>query len=100
MGQRQLISIVRAILQDPQLLILDEATASIDTFTERLLQHAIETVLVNRTSIIIAHRLSTIQKADKILVLDKARVAEFGTHDELITRNGHYAQLYKSQFVI
>lgn len=98
-GQRQLISIVRAIIQNPQILILDEATASIDASTERILQHAIETALENRTSIIIAHRLSTIKKATKIIVMQEGVIAEMGTHNELMASNGLYAQLYQSQWV-
>jgi ATP-binding cassette subfamily B protein len=98
LGQRQLISIVRAILFDPQILILDEATSSVDNNTERMLQKAVDTVIADRTSIIIAHRLSTIQKATKVLVLDKGRVAEYGSHAELLKQNGIYAGLYATQF--
>lgn len=97
-GQRQLISFVRALVYDPKILILDEATSSIDTESELLIQHAIEKLIEGRTSIMIAHRLSTIQHADKILVLDKGEVKEAGTHEELLAMNGHYRNLYELQF--
>ncbi|MCS7005702.1 MAG: ABC transporter ATP-binding protein/permease [Cytophagales bacterium] len=93
-GQRQLISFIRAIVYDPQMIILDEATSSVDSETEQLVQHAIEKLLYGRTSIVIAHRLATIRHADQILVLDKGEIKERGTHDELLARNGYYAQLY------
>lgn len=98
LGQRQLLSFVRAILYNPSILILDEATSSVDTETEHLIQHAIEKLISERTSIVIAHRLSTIRKADKILVLDKGEVKETGTHDELMAHKGFYHQLHKMQF--
>lgn len=98
LGQRQLLSFVRALLYDPAILILDEATSSVDTESEQLIQHAIDTLIAARTSIVIAHRLSTIRKADNILVLDKGEIMEMGTHDELIARRGHYFQLHKMQF--
>ncbi len=98
LGQRQLLSFVRAILYDPSILILDEATSSVDTETEHLIQQAIEKLIAGRTSIVIAHRLSTIRKADKILVLDKGEIKETGTHDELIAHKGFYHQLHKMQF--
>ena len=93
-GQRQLISFARAIVGDPRILILDEATANIDTHTEILIQNALKTVLTGRTSIVIAHRLSTIRNADKIVVLDDGRVVEVGKHQELLARNGMYSRLY------
>ncbi len=96
-GQRQLISFVRALIFDPKILILDEATSSIDTESEQLIQAAIDKMIVNRTSIIIAHRLSTIQKADKIIVLDHGEMKEMGTHSELLELNGFYARLYEMQ---
>lgn len=97
-GQRQLISFIRAMVTNPDLLILDEATASIDTETELLLQKATERLMKGRTSIVIAHRLSTIQHASKIVVLDKGEIIESGTHQELLDLNGSYAQLHDLQF--
>lgn len=100
MGQRQLISFIRALVFDPDFLILDEATSSIDNESEALIQYAIETLIARRTSIIIAHRLSTIRHADRILVLDKGRAVEFGTHEELLrNESGKYRQLYEMQFI-
>lgn len=99
MGQRQLISFVRALVFDPDILILDEATSSIDTETEAIIQNAIETLIVNRTSIVIAHRLSTIRNADQIMVLDKGEIAEIGSHEKLIQQeNGHYKGMHDLQF--
>lgn len=98
LGQRQLLSFIRALLYNPSILILDEATSSVDTESEQLIQHAIDTLIKGRTSIIIAHRLSTIRKANKIIVLDKGEVKETGTHDELLQKGGFYARLYALQF--
>ena len=97
-GQRQLISFVRAMVYDPEIMVLDEATSSVDTETEELIQHAIQTMMQGRTSIVIAHRLSTIQHATKILVLDKGEIVEEGTHDKLLQNNDHYAQLHRMQY--
>ena len=97
-GQRQLLSFIRAMVYDPKILVLDEATSSVDTETEEMIQNAIAKMMTNRTSIAIAHRLSTIQKADKIIVLDKGEIKESGTHEELISHNGFYAQLHKMQY--
>jgi ABC-type multidrug transport system fused ATPase/permease subunit len=97
-GQRQLISLARALLADPRILIMDEATSSIDAYTELIIQQALERVLRDRTSIIIAHRLSTVRNADMIVVLDEGRNAETGSHDELIEKGGLYRQLYEMQF--
>lgn len=99
MGQRQLISFVRALVYNPQILVLDEATSSIDSESEALIQHAIETLVKDRTSIVIAHRLSTIRHANKIMVLDKGELKEFGSHKELLALNGYYKRLYDMQFV-
>ena len=93
-GQRQLLSFARAIVGDPRILILDEATANIDTHTEIVIQRALRKVLRGRTSIVIAHRLSTIRNADKIVVLDHGRVAEIGNHQELLKNNGVYSRLH------
>jgi len=97
LGQRQLISFIRALLYDPSILILDEATSSIDSESETLVQHAMEKLMYGRTSIVIAHRLSTIRKASNIIVLDKGSVIEIGTHDELLEKEGFYAQLHSMQ---
>ena len=98
-GQRQLISFLRAFVYEPQLLVLDEATSSIDTVSEELIQKATSEITKGRTSIIIAHRLSTIKKADNILVMKNGKVIEMGSHNELIKSNGHYLDLYKKQFL-
>ena len=98
-GQRQLISFVRALVYDPDILILDEATSSIDTETEAIIQYAIEKLIQKRTSIIIAHRLSTIRHADKIMVMSKGKIVEFGSHEELLKiQDGRYRELYEMQF--
>ncbi|CAM2869926.1 ABC transporter ATP-binding protein [Rariglobus hedericola] len=97
-GQRQRIAIARAILKDPRILIFDEATSALDTQSERLIQQAMERLMQNRTSFIIAHRLSTIQNADIILVMDQGRLAEMGTHAELLTKDGLYSRLHALQF--
>ena len=97
-GQRQLISFVRAMVYDPKIIILDEATSSVDSETEMLIQNAIEVMMQGRTAIVIAHRLSTIQGADRIIVLDKGEIMESGNHEELLARNGFYANLYQMQY--
>ena len=97
-GQRQLISFVRAMVQDPKIIVLDEATSSVDTETEEMIQDAIDKLMNGRTAIVIAHRLSTIQKADNIIVVDKGRIVEQGTHDELLQQAGAYANLYQMQY--
>ncbi len=97
-GQRQLISFVRAVVYNPKVIVLDEATSSVDTETEELIQEAIEKMMKGRTSIVIAHRLSTIQKADKIIVLHKGEIVEQGTHHELLLKEGYYANLHRMQY--
>jgi ATP-binding cassette subfamily B protein len=97
-GQKQLLTIARAFVTDPRMLILDEATSSVDTRTEVLIQQAMEKLMQGRTSFIIAHRLSTIRNADWILVMDEGDIVEQGRHAELLERNGFYAELYNSQF--
>lgn len=97
-GQKQLISLARAVLARPEIFIMDEATSSVDTLTEALIQKGMETLMRDRTSFIIAHRLSTIKKADRILVIQNGRIAEMGSHDDLIRERGHYYSLYTKQF--
>ena len=97
-GEKQLISFARAVLADPKIFVLDEATASIDTKTEEMIQNAISKLLGTRTSFLIAHRLSTIRKADLILVVRNGKIIERGTHTELLDKGGYYAELYNKQF--
>ena len=97
-GQRQLLSFIRALLYNPSILILDEATSSVDTQSEQMIEKAINTLIARRTSIVIAHRLSTIQRADQIIVLDKGEIKETGNHRELLQRGGFYSKLYEMQF--
>jgi subfamily B ATP-binding cassette protein MsbA len=97
-GQRQRIAIGRALLKDAPVLILDEATSSLDTHSERRIQEALNELMKNRTTIVIAHRLSTVESADCIIVLDAGQIVETGTHQELLARNGRYAALYRMQF--
>jgi ATP-binding cassette, subfamily B, bacterial MsbA len=96
-GEKQRLTIARAILKNPPILILDEATSSLDTTSEKIVQEAINTLMINRTCIIIAHRLSTIQSADMIVVMDKGQIAEQGTHQELLAMNGIYKELVSMQ---
>jgi ATP-binding cassette subfamily B multidrug efflux pump len=99
-GQRQLISFLRAYVTNPSILILDEATSSVDSYTEQLMQEATDAITKGRTSIIIAHRLATIQQADKIIVLDAGEIVEVGTHKTLLQKkNGYYRNLYEVQFL-
>ena len=99
MGQRQLIAFARAYVYQPDILILDEATSSVDSTTEELITKATDVITKGRTSIIIAHRLSTIQDADKIFVLEQGRIIESGTHSELLANNAHYKTLFEIQFM-
>jgi ATP-binding cassette, subfamily B, multidrug efflux pump len=97
-GQRQLLAFIRAYVYNPHILILDEATSSVDNESEELIQRATEELTRGRTSIVIAHRLSTIQQADMIVVLDKGEIREMGSHDELLKQNGYYKRLFMMQF--
>jgi ATP-binding cassette subfamily B protein len=96
-GERQRVSIARALLIDPRLLILDEATSAVDTETEKEIQRALDNLVAGRTTIAIAHRLSTLRKADRLVVMDRGRIVEIGSHDELMAREGHYYRLYQAQ---
>jgi ABC-type multidrug transport system fused ATPase/permease subunit len=98
MGQRQLVALARVVLKDPAIFILDEATASVDPFTETQIQEGLETLMRDRTAIVIAHRLSTVKHADRIIVMDHGRIIEQGTHDALLAQGGHYAELYNTYF--
>jgi ABC-type multidrug transport system fused ATPase/permease subunit len=98
-GQRQLLCIARALLVDPRILILDEATSSVDTVTEALIQEALQRLLSGRTAIVIAHRLSTVRNADRIYVIDQGRIVEQGTHADLLEQGGLYYDLYERQFI-
>jgi ATP-binding cassette subfamily B protein len=97
-GQKQLISLARAVLAKPEILVMDEATSSVDTMTEGLIQRGMETLMAGRTSFVIAHRLSTIRQADRILVIENGGISEMGTHAELLRARGHYYNLYTQQF--
>jgi ATP-binding cassette subfamily B protein len=97
-GQKQLISLARAVLREPEIFIMDEATSSVDTITESLIQKGMENLMAGRTSFVIAHRLSTIKRADRILVIKDGKIIEDGSHPELLRQRGHYFRLYTSQF--
>jgi ATP-binding cassette subfamily B protein len=97
-GQKQLVSLARAVLAQPEIFIMDEATSSVDTLTEALIQKGMGTLMRGRTSFVIAHRLSTIKRADRILVIEDGEVSEMGSHAELMRKRGHYYRLYTRQF--
>ncbi|PJH75072.1 MAG: ABC transporter ATP-binding protein, partial [Anaerolineae bacterium CG_4_9_14_0_8_um_filter_58_9] len=98
MGQRQLVTLLRVLVQKPAIFVLDEATASIDPFTEWQIQQALNLILAEATSILIAHRLSTVKAADRIIVIEKGKIIEEGDHDGLLLKGGHYATLYNTYF--
>ena len=98
MGQRQLVALARVLIQDPAIIVLDEATASVDPLTEAQIQEGLDEVLRDRTAIVIAHRLSTIKAADRIVVLRQGEIIEEGDHDALMAQGGHYAELYNTYF--
>jgi ATP-binding cassette subfamily B protein len=98
-GQKQRTAIARAVLVDPRILILDDALSAVDTYTEEEILHRLSEVMRQRTSIIVSHRVSTVRHADQIVVLDQGRIAERGTHDQLLTRDGLYAELYRKQLL-
>jgi ABC-type multidrug transport system fused ATPase/permease subunit len=98
MGQRQLVALARVLLKNPAIFILDEATASVDPFTETQIQEGLDTIMHDRTAIVIAHRLSTVRHADRIIVMANGRIIEEGRHADLIARGGHYAELYNTYF--
>ena len=98
MGQRQILSFARALLADPAILLLDEATANIDSYSEHHLQQGLKELMKGRTTVVIAHRLSTVRDADMILVLDKGRIVEQGRHDDLLPQNGLYSRLYEMTY--
>jgi ABC-type multidrug transport system fused ATPase/permease subunit len=97
-GSLRLVALARALLKNPAIFILDEATASVDPFTEALIQEGLETIMEDRTAIVIAHRLSTIMHADRIIVMENGRIIETGNHSDLMTQGGHYAELYNTYF--
>ena len=98
MGQRQMVALMRVLIHNPEIFILDEATASIDPFTESQIQEALDLIMQNTTAIVIAHRLSTIRNVDRIIVLSEGEVIEEGSHDKLVAAGGHYAELYDTYF--